>query len=110
MFSPAMESGGRFCFGTVSTEIGLAGVTGWATLDGGRGCGGIYGYGEFGVEACGEVVWVQRGDDGDGLVAVLVAEDAVFGLGGAVDVVVGVGLCGHKPRGEVFREKDLSDV
>src|SRR5579859_4198254 len=40
----------------------------------------------------------------------LLVEDAVFGLGGAVDVVAGVGFGGHESLGEVFGEEELTDV
>jgi hypothetical protein len=49
-------------------------------------------------KAGGEVVRVELGEVGDGEVAVLLVEDAVFRLGGAVDVVAGLGFGGHEFR------------
>jgi hypothetical protein len=43
-------------------------------------------------------VRVELGEVGDGEVAVLLVEDAVFRLGGAVDVVAGLGFGGHEFR------------
>jgi len=40
----------------------------------------------------------------------LIAEDVVFGLGGAVDLVVGIGLMLHELRCNFFGEEDLADV
>jgi len=42
--------------------------------------------------------------------AVLIAEDVVLGLGGAVNLVAGVRLVLHELRCDLFGEEDLADV
>ncbi len=79
-------------------------------MGGGGGGGGVDGGDEVGVVAGGWVVGLEGGDAGDREIAVLAVEDAIFGGGGAVDVVSGVGRVGHEGGGEVFWEEDLADV
>ncbi len=85
-------------------------AAGWAHSDR-RGRGrGVNGYGEGRTITGGGLCGVDRRDLRDGHIAVLFVEDVVFGLGGAVDMLRGIGLSRHELGGDVFGEEELSDV
>jgi hypothetical protein len=84
----------------------------WTTTGacGGWSCGGIDCGDDLCVKAIGELTGLQRPELGDLELAVLIFEDVIFGLGGAMDLVVCVGLVLHELRRDLFCEEDLSVV
>jgi hypothetical protein len=78
--------------------------------DGCRGRGGVDEDGELGLVSGGGSGAVDGSDMGDGEITVLLRKDAVFGLGGAVDVMGCVRLVRHESERDVFRKEELAYV